>query len=364
MKKYIKRFLRIVLPVILIPTAGFLVFLTAARIFQFSPPLIEETEILSPGSPDLPTVIPIGESLEILDWNIGYGGLDAGSDFVMDGGTQGLPESRDRVKENLQGISKLIKSADADFFLFQEVDRYSKRSYRVDQAEILSSLKSAYDSRFAMNFKVFFIPYPIHQPIGRVKSGLLSLSSYKTAESLRQQLPGRYSWPTRLFMLRRCISVSRYDTDIPGRSLYLANVHLSAYDDGGMRKQQLEYLKQWMKELYSRGEYVILGGDWNSLFPGVAFDAFAPYTTTEKNLYWIQNIPENWTPEGWPWGWDPDVPSCRTLDQAYIPGENFRTIIDGFLVSPNVQIDDVQTSDADFTYSDHNPVSLEFTLKP
>lgn len=364
MKKHIKRLLRIILPVILIPIAGFLLFLTAAQIFQFSPPLIEETEILSSGSPDLPASVPIGESLRILDWNIGYGGLDAGSDFVMDGGTQGLPESRSRVEENLLGISGQIKSVDADFYLFQEVDRYSKRSYRVDQAKILSSLKPAYDSRFAMNFKVFFIPYPVHQPIGRVKSGLLSLSTYKVAESLRHQLPGSYSWPTRLFMLRRCISVSRYDTGNSGRSFYLANVHLSAYDDGGMRRQQLEYLKQWMKELYSRGDYVILGGDWNSLFPGVSFEDFAPYTTTEKNLYWIQNIPENWTPEKWQWGWDPEVPSCRTLDQAYIPGENFRTIIDGFLVSPNVQIDEIRTSDAEFSFSDHNPVSLKFKLKP
>jgi len=364
MKKHIKRLLIILLIVILIPITGFLVFLAAAQIFQYSPPLTEETEILSPGSLKLPVIVPISESLRILDWNIGYGGLDAGSDFVMDGGSQGLPESRSRVEENLKGISRQIKSIDADFYLFQEVDRYSKRSYRVDQAEILSSLKPAYDSRFAMNFKVFFIPYPVHQPIGRVKSGLLSLSTYKVAESLRHQIPGSYSWPTRLFMLRRCISVSRYDTGVPGRSLYLANVHLSAYDDGGMRREQLEYLKKWMMELYSRGDYVVLGGDWNSLFPGVGFEDFAPYTTTKENLYWIQEIPDNWTPEEWQWGWDPDVSSCRTLDQAYVPGENFRTIIDGFLVSPNIEIDNVRASDSAFSYSDHNPVGLEFKLKP
>ncbi len=364
MKKHKKRLLIVLFSVILIPITGFLVFLAAAQIFQYSPPLSEETEILSSGSPELPAIVPISKSLQILDWNIGYAGLDAGSDFVMDGGNQGLPESRNRVEENLLGISGQIKSVDADFYLFQEVDRYSKRSYRVDQVEVLSSLKSAYDARFAMNFKVFFIPYPVHQPIGQVKSGLLSLGSFMAAESRRHQLPGSYSWPTRLFMLRRCISVSRYETDIPGRSFYLANVHLSAYDDGGMRRQQLEYLKQWMKELHSRGDYVILGGDWNSLFPGVGFEDFAPYTTTDKNLYWIQNIPENWTPEKWQWGWDPEVPSCRTLDQAYIPEENFRTIIDGFLVSPNVKIEDVSTINAEFMYSDHNPVRLNFKLKP
>ncbi|MCK5734957.1 MAG: endonuclease/exonuclease/phosphatase family protein, partial [Spirochaetaceae bacterium] len=171
-------------------------------------------------------------------------------------------------------------------------------------------------------------------------------------------------WPTRLFMLRRCISVSSYDTGIPGRSLYLANIHLSAYDDGGLRRQQLEYVKTWMNDLYKEGHYIILGGDWNSTFPKVGFDDFAPYTTTEENLFWIQKIPDNWTPENWQWGWDPEVPSCRTLDQAYVPGENYLTIIDGFLVSPNVEIEEVQTSDEAFKYSDHNPVSLNFYLKP
>ena len=362
MKRIRKQIIPVLLTVLLVPAAGFLVFLLFAQIFQYRPDSIEMTEIISRGDTGSTGVVPVDEVLKILDWNIGYGGLDAGSDFVMDGGTHGLPESRARVEENIRGIAGLIKGQKADFYLFQEVDRYSKRSYRIDQAEILSSLKPEYDSRFATNFKVFFIPFPVHQPIGRVKSGILNLSRYRVGESMRHQLPGSYSWPTRLFMLRRCISVSRYETDIPGRSLYLANVHLSAYDDGGMRREQLAYLKEWMMKLHSRGDYLVLGGDWNSLFPGVGFDDFAPYTTTEENLYWIQRIPDNWTPEGWKWAWDPEIPSCRTLDRPYAVNENFRTVIDGFLLSPDVKIEAVKTLDEGFAFSDHNPVTLKFRL--
>jgi len=364
MKKRIRKGLIIVSIVLLVPITGSVVFFASAQIFQYRPDLVEKTLLISSADSKLPEVIPINKSLKILDWNIGYGGLDAGSDFIMDGGTRGLPESRAQVDENVTGITNLIKSQDADFYLFQEVDRFSKRSYRIDQTEIISSLKPEYDSRFAMNFKVFFIPFPIHQPIGRVKSGLLNLSRFNVSESRRHQLPGQYSWPTRLFMLRRCISVSKYDTSIPGRSLYLANVHLSAYDDGGLRKAQLTYVKGWMEKLYNEGHYIILGGDWNSLFPGVDFDAFAPYTTSKENLFWIQRIPENWTPAEWQWAWDSEVPSCRTLDQAYVPGENFLTIIDGFLVSPNVTIDKIHTLDEQFTYSDHNPIKLVLKLNP
>ncbi|MCK5737048.1 MAG: hypothetical protein KAH21_11245, partial [Spirochaetaceae bacterium] len=201
MKTGIKRTLWVTLSVILIPLAVFLIFLLTAQLSQYRPDSIEKTLLLSSNMTELPPLIPIDESLKILNWNIGYGGLDSGSDFVMDGGTQGLPESQARVEENIQGITTLINSRDADFYLFQEVDRYSKRSYKMDQAEILSSLKLEYDSRFAKNFKVFFIPFPVHQPIGRVKSGLLNLSRFKVQKSERHQLPGSYTWPTRLFML-------------------------------------------------------------------------------------------------------------------------------------------------------------------
>jgi exonuclease III len=38
-------------------------------------------------------------------------------------------------------------------------------------------------------------------------------------------------------------------------------------------------------------------------------------------------------------------------------------VIDGFIVSPNVEVLSVQTIDLDFKNSDHNPVKLTFALK-
>ena len=37
-------------------------------------------------------------------------------------------------------------------------------------------------------------------------------------------------------------------------------------------------------------------------------------------------------------------------------------MIDGYIVSPNVQVDRVKTLDEGFVYTDHNPVLLEVTL--
>ena len=56
-------------------------------------------------------------------------------------------------------------------------------------------------------------------------------------------------------------------------------------------------------------------------------------------------------------------PTARSVVKPYKKGENFRTIIDGFLASDNVEVISTKTKDLDFIYSDHNPVILNFKLK-
>ena len=38
-------------------------------------------------------------------------------------------------------------------------------------------------------------------------------------------------------------------------------------------------------------------------------------------------------------------------------------IIDGFILSPNVKLDRVETLDRQFQYTDHNPVLIQVTLE-
>jgi hypothetical protein len=38
-------------------------------------------------------------------------------------------------------------------------------------------------------------------------------------------------------------------------------------------------------------------------------------------------------------------------------------VIDGFLVSDNVEVTELHNVDTGFAYSDHNPVMMRFTLK-
>ena len=58
---------------------------------------------------------------------------------------------------------------------------------------------------------------------------------------------------------------------------------------------------------------------------------------------------------------DPGTASVRTNERPYRRGENYTTVIDGFIVSPNVSASDVSILDTKYAFSDHMPVTATFT---
>ena len=61
----------------------------------------------------------------------------------------------------------------------------------------------------------------------------------------------------------------------------------------------------------------------------------------------------------------PAAPTCRLDNQPYDAGSDATQhyVIDGFILSPNVELTSVQTQDDGFRFSDHNPVLLNIRLK-
>ena len=55
--------------------------------------------------------------------------------------------------------------------------------------------------------------------------------------------------------------------------------------------------------------------------------------------------------------------TCRAAEIPYEEGVNYLTVLDGFLVSSNVEVKAVRNVDTGFAYSDHNPVQMTFVLK-
>ncbi len=318
----------------------------------FPPP----TERLSPiaGSPGS---FPAGpSSLRIVTWNIGYAGLDKDTDFVMDGGRMSHPRSRQAVEENLAFVVQTLGGFEPDIAFVQEVDHDSARTWHIDERAALAARFPSHQLWYATNFRSPFVPFPASSPLASVESGIVTLTRFAAASGTRYQLPGTQPWPERLFQLKRCGMLVRLPSPVPGRDWCLLNVHLSAFDDGSQRAQELGFVKELATSLYAQGHYVVVGGDWNSVFPGVALDRFQPWVTADKDLFWVRRIPDGWTPQGWSWAYDAGEPSVRTDEKPYRPNQNYRTIIDGFLLSPNVRLVSVKTSNLQFGHSDHEPV--------
>jgi len=345
---------RLILYLLLVPVGAFAVFLLYATLADYRP-----AEVIPLASDQDPDILPDSATVDLVIWNIGYGGLDQSMDFFYDGGDRVRP-TREQASDNLEGIISTLKTfSGTDFILLQEVDLDSKRSHHLNQFDSIRDDFPEYRASFGTNYEVFFVPVPLKAPMGKVQSGLMSLSRYAPATVTRYGFPGNYAWPTRLFMLDRCFLTERHPVN-SGKELVVVNTHNSAYDDGTLRIGQMEYLKEFLLNETEKGNYVIVGGDWNQTpygfgtsIPGYLFDTL--------NLTYVD---KDYPAPGWTWAYGSNVPTNRRVTTPYDRSASLTTVIDYYLLSPNIALEEVQNINVDFRYSDHQPVRLKATLMP
>jgi endonuclease/exonuclease/phosphatase family metal-dependent hydrolase len=293
-----------------------------------------------------------------LIWNIGYAGLGAQEDFFYDGGKSVIAPEKN-VREYLECIKKFLQShAGTDFILLQEIDRNSRRSYFNDQLRHIAAYLPQHGYTYARNYLVDFIPVPYLRPMGKVDAGLGSYARYRIEEAMRYQLPGSFPWPKRIYFLDRCILTFRIKLT-NGKELIVINLHNSAYDDTGeLKAQELAFIKEYLLKEYEKGNYIVAGGDWNQTPPRWNNRTF----TKPGDDYLAENISPDFLP-GWQWAYDASVPTNRNLKGPYDPNTTSCTVIDFYLVSPNLNVEYVRTHDLQFACSDHQPVSLRVSLR-
>jgi hypothetical protein len=259
----------------------------------------------------------------------------------------------------LNNVIKFFKTQKPDIINIQEIDVSARRTYHVNELKTVDATFNGYSKTFAYNYKSLWVPLPLTDPMGDVNAGLMTLNKYKVLKSYRHQYPGNYAWPINTVQLDRCFIVQYLPIKDSNKQWVIINSHNSAYDKGGkLRKEQLEALKKFILSEYNKGNYVVVGADWNHVLPGIDDTKFK---YTEQIPDWRVTLPINWTPEGWKWGIEKTIPTCRSDRTPYKKGRNFVTTIDGFLVSPNVKIDYVKGFDLGFKDSDHNPVEIRVT---
>lgn len=359
MKKTGKRAAAIIGIIIGIVAVAFLLLLAVLTVTEYKPADVETVETFGRAEEELSA----GDTVDVVCWNIGFGALGANADFFMDGGTMVKPSTEEQVQENISAVCDFLAEEDADIIMLQEVDEKSTHSYYMDERAMialeLENAGFAYENSLAYNYKTLFVPYPI-PPIGREQAGQATFCAYPVADASRVALPCPFSYPIRLANLKRCLLVSRIPVAGSGKELVVVNLHLEAYDDGEGKEAQTKLLAGFLKEEAAKGNYVIAGGDFNQTLDTVDLSAYP----VQKEGLWEPGMIDTSAFEGLQCLMDERLPSCRSLDRAYDAADpDFQYyVLDGYLLSENLAVEQFETVDLGFQNSDHNPVRLRVTL--
>ncbi len=298
-----------------------------------------------------------------ITYNLGFGAYTQDFTFFMDGGTQSWANSKESVIDCINGDIQLLKAHNPDITLLQEVDIDSTRSYHVNEVSQIRNEFNDYSSTLAINFHSAFLFYPIWQPHGASNSGLLTQSNMQITSGLRRSLPIAET-VKKIVDLDRCYSINRINVE-NGKELVIINAHLSAYGtNGDLQEKQIKMLFTDMSSEYDKGNYVICGGDFNHDFPGNSKEVFNKDLTEEHS--WAADFPDEMIPEHFKKISDYEsgliTPSCRNCDKPYGP-DCYTVIVDGFIVSDNIEVTYNDVIDSQFMFTDHNPVKMKFMLK-
>jgi endonuclease/exonuclease/phosphatase family metal-dependent hydrolase len=348
----------IIIAIGILYVGGFILYGTVTK---YKPAAMEQVPVVA-GRQPANNSRPIPDSVfTFMTWNIGYCGEGAETDFFYDSGVGVIAPER-LVKKYTAGVYQTIKdNGDADFIFIQEADRKGKRSWNNDEVTGISSQLPDHNYAFAVNYDVKYLPFPLEpwkQSLGRIYGGILTLSKYTPTECTRVSLPNITDWPRRIFYLERCLMLQRYPL-AGGKDLVVINTHFEAYDDGGVKRAEMAVTKKIMEAEYAKGNYVVLGGDWNIAPPDFNIHKWEKVKLLDV-LYTLNNDP-NYIP-GWKYVYDGNTPSNRKNDHPF-DETTFTTVIDYFFVSPNIEVEDVHGINAGFKYSDHNPVRMKIRLK-
>lgn len=333
----------------------------------------------------------VDKEYSITTYNIGFGAysqdytffLDEGEEFdgTKNVGKYGKAKSKNEVLFNTNGAIKTISDLNPDFSFFQEVDTDSDRSYHVNQHDMIKEKLTNYDVTHAVNFHSAYLAYPLNDMHGKSNAGISTFSKYKIEEAVRKSFTISTSF-SKFFDLDRCFSINKVNVQ-NGKSLYLINVHMSAYDEGGViRKKQRDELNACLNELAENNQYVVVGGDFNhdllTYNPDFNYDIdnkpFNEYIG-QKTPEWLQYFfDENGNgelPEQYHLISADNAPSCRGVDIPWEIGHTYVASVDGFIVSNNIEVIEAKTivtkqgnkNLEHFAYSDHDPIHMRFTLK-
>jgi endonuclease/exonuclease/phosphatase family metal-dependent hydrolase len=282
--------------------------------------------------------------------------------FFYDGG-RAVRVPRASQLRALDRIGEVLRGADADVVLLQEVDRGSDRTDRVDQhAELL--LRAPYPCHASTwYYRNPYVPHPTWEHLGRTEVHLSVFSRFQLRSGRRYRLAEmREPWLHRQFNLRRAL----LELDLPvegGGFARITNTHLSAFSKGdGTLPEQLATLRARLEAADREGVPWLVGGDFNALPPGDDPSRLGP----DAVLYSDQGCPLEPLFERW----QSVVPAEAHRDEPdrwrtwLPPGQDAPDrAIDHLFASRAAEVWDAAVLSGVTDASDHLPLRVELQLR-
>ena len=247
-----KRLVRLITTLVLL-----LVLLTGVFFLWASSPQLSEKEYSQLVTYEYEPKTDTDSIYSIVTYNIGY----------LSGMTnnRAVEKPRSLFDKNLEKVTRLFDSLDADMIALQEIDYHAARSYRINQQNELARLGYSHAAR-AVNWDETYVPFPYWPPsvhFGEMLSGQSILSKFPLQDHERivlQRVADAPFYRDALYLERLAQIVK---ITIENRIVILMNVHLEAFDKPTRVNQFKTVVKLFEK--YAAEYPTILLGDFNSM---------------------------------------------------------------------------------------------------
>ncbi len=244
------------------------------RITTYHPGLMEPVTVARRS--DAPT-LKAGQRVKVMSWNVQY---LAGKEHIfwydVQGDYRGPVDARPTpgdIQRTAQEVARIICDESPDIILFQELDDGSKRTDYENQLTLLLDLLPRTYSQWTEAFyhRARFIPD--RHIWGAVGMKLVTLSKYRIQAAVRHQLPCLpKDLIARQFYFKRAVLETRFPVE-KGRDLVIINTHFDAWAAGTQTSgKQVAAVQRMLTRLEQERSAWLLGGDFNCLAPGSAYE--------------------------------------------------------------------------------------------
>ena len=216
-----------------------------------------------------------GKRLRVMSWNIKYGAQRA--PFWFDCWGDQVSLSAAQVEQNMESLYQMIREANPDILMLQEIELHSRRSAYYD---MIQGVLDQTELNYGAYYETWHSRYIPSEGLGRMSLGNAIFSKHPITNSSKIAQVDREDQDalTQLFYIHR--SIGRAEIELPNDLLIAAYViHTEAYDEDGTKAKQINQIYDVVS---TESLPFILGGDFNELPPTAArIQGFSDERTTD-----------------------------------------------------------------------------------